>query len=275
MAGRGARVCTALHSLQRAGGTLGEEGAHAGVQPLPAPQLGAPATPVRAGGMEFTEDNGPPTPPSGQIRDSLSSFRPPLPPLRTHRRKCAPRVHTGPLPTSSRAHPVSTHRLHAPPVHPALPNPTRGLGALHMSAVKCPHQAQGTGSEKSSDFLHHTASATHSPGGPRASAQTACLRGPTCGAGVVDPPETLCLHTASPRQAWLTVCSPQSTALSCLVHVLRAPERVGGSGTPVISAWAGNQGGRRGAWGPRSQEGVTGSLLDQGSGIDGWVGISK
>ena len=81
MAGRGARECTALHSLQRAGGTLGEEGAHAGVQPLPAPQLGAPATPVRAGGMEFTEDNGPPTPPSGQIRDSLSSFRPPLPPL--------------------------------------------------------------------------------------------------------------------------------------------------------------------------------------------------
>lgn len=109
----------------------------------------------------------------------------PPPPLRTHQRKHPSRVHRGPLPTSSRAHPVSTHRLHAPPVLPALPNPTRGPRALHTSPVNSPHQAQGAGSEKSSDFQHLTASATHCPRGPGASAQTACLPGPTR-----DPPSS-------------------------------------------------------------------------------------
>ena len=107
----------ALHSTvyKGQGGALGEEGAHMGVQPLPTPQLRVPASPACAGDVGFTEDSGPPTPPSGWVRDSLSSLRPP--PASTQ-----DPPEEAPLQGSQG---TTSHLLQGPPrLHPQTPRPT-------------------------------------------------------------------------------------------------------------------------------------------------------
>lgn len=227
------RKC-ALHSTvyKGQGGALGEEGAHTGVQPLPTPQLRVPASPARAGDMGFMEDSGPPTPPSGWVRDSLSSLCSP------------PRLHSGP--TGGSTPPGFTGDHFPPPPGPTQSPPTDSTP--HLSSPLC--QTQHVGQEP---FTHHLSTARIKPSEQAQRSQVTSsisqylpptvpeapgrqLRQHAC----LAPPETLRLHTASLLQARLTACGPRSTAVSCLIHVLGASKRVGGCGTPVISERARN-----------------------------------
>lgn len=262
------RKC-ALHSTvyKGQGGALGEgRGPHGCAAPS-SPSAQGPSKPrtCRRHGLHGGQRPSPPHP-----RDGSGTPFPPFVLPRLHsgptRRKHAPRVHRDhfpPPPGPTQSPPTDS----APPVLPALPNPTRGPEPFthHLSTARIKPSEQAQRSQVTSSISQYLPPTV--PEAPGASAQTACLLGPT---------ETLRLHTASLLQAPTSPpVAPRSTAVSCLIHVLGASKRVGGCGTPVISERLGTRKeGRTGAWGPRSREDVW-APPGPGSGIDGWVGISK
>ena len=261
-------MCAALHSSQRAGAALGEVGAHGGGQPLPAPRLTVPGTPTCAGDTGFKEDSGRPTPPSGQVRDSFSFLPPPPPPLRTRWGKHTPRVPTGPLPTSTRA-----HRAPSPPAvsMPRLPSANPNMWARSPSRVICQMPASSPGSRlREVKRLPASHSICHML--PRR------LQGVSSDSSLAPAgPGWLIRQGPSvfTRRACGRLCSLPAGPVFCLVHVLRAPERVGALGpSDLRMGWEPGAAGE-GPGGPRSREDVTGLLPDQGRSINGWVGTSK